>query len=56
MMPSQLVLSIQLAFALTLVVLWRAFQPNTWANRLVSYTVNVRAVVRISSEIVANVA
>ncbi|KAJ5310953.1 hypothetical protein N7476_006813 [Penicillium atrosanguineum] len=39
-MPYQLSFFIQLASASISVVLWRAFQPKTWANRLVSKVVN----------------
>ncbi|KGO40434.1 hypothetical protein PEX1_074520 [Penicillium expansum] len=40
-MSSYVFLALQLAVVSLLVTLWRAFQPNTWSNRVVSYIINV---------------
>ncbi|EKV10844.1 Cytochrome P450 oxidoreductase, putative [Penicillium digitatum PHI26] len=42
-MSSYILLALQLAVVSLLVTFWRAFTPNSWSNRVISYVLNVRS-------------
>lgn len=48
MMVSQIALTIQFGLAAVLLAFWRAFTPNTWPNRFISYVINVSVVPPVS--------